>query len=128
MQDCTEHWEENASWVLVPLGSSEARDTKNVLATASRGSDRYTELCASSHEFSGTASKRDQFDVLTGRTWPNPESSRRAKHTREYVLMEFWQACAADRLVRRDAIHPHTFAQPKSGFSYTVTLMDEVEG
>ena len=32
--------------------------------------------------------KKGQFDVMTERTWPNPESSNKAKYTREYALSE----------------------------------------
>ena len=65
---------------------------------------------------------------MTGSTWPNPESSNRAKNTREYVLREFWQIFVEDRLVRREAIHAHTNAQPKSVFSYATAVIDKNEG
>ena len=49
--------------------------------------------------------KKGQFDVMTVRTWPHPESSNRAKLTREYVLNECWQIFVNDRPVRREAMH-----------------------
>ena len=73
-------------------------------------------------------SKKGQFDVLTERTWPNPETSNRAKYTREHELSEFWQIFVEDRLVRRMDTHAHTFAQSKSVFSCAMTVMNKIEG
>ena len=65
---------------------------------------------------------------MTGRTWPDPELSHKARNTREFVLLTFCQDCVADRLGRREAIPPNTVALPKSVFSYAMTVMDKVEG
>ena len=48
-----------------------------------------------------------QFDIKTGRTWPNPELSERDKNAREYVLTQFWQTFVEDRLVLGNATHTY---------------------
>ena len=68
------------------------------------------------------------LDGMTGRTWPDPGLSHKARNTREHVLVRFWQHCVADRFGRREAIPPNTLALSKSRFSYAMTVMDEVEG
>ena len=65
---------------------------------------------------------------MTGRTWPNPESSNRAKYTREHVLSEFWQIFVEDKLVLRETTHTHAHAQPKSAFSHAIAVVDKIEG
>ena len=62
-----------------------------------------------------------QFKVMTGRAWPNPECSKRGRHTREYVFDECWQIFVDDRLV-------HTNAQSKTVFSHASTVMDNIDG
>ena len=65
---------------------------------------------------------------MTSRTWPDPGLCHKARNTREYVLLRFWEDCVADRFGRREAILPNTLALPKSVFSCAMTGMDKVEG
>ena len=60
-----------------------------------------------------------QFEIKTGRAWPNLEPSERAPNTREYVLREFWQTFV-DRLVLGFATHTNKV--------HAVAVMDKIEG
>ena len=66
--------------------------------------------------------------VVTGRTWPDPGLSHKARNTREDVLLRIWQDCVADRFGRREAVPPNALAPPKSVFSYAMTVMDRKDG
>ena len=72
--------------------------------------------------------KKGQFEVVTERTWPNHEWSKRGRHTREYVWNELWQIVVGDRPVRKEVIHTQTNAQSKKVFSYAMTVMDKIDG
>ena len=80
------------------------------------------------NRISARREKKDQMDVVTRRTWPNYERSKRTWHTREYVLNEFWQIFVDDRPVHRDAINFHANVQPKAVFSYAMAVMDKISG
>ena len=66
--------------------------------------------------------------VVTGRTWPDPGLSHKARNTREDVLLRIWQDCVADRFGRREAVPLNALAPPKSVFSYAMTVMDRKDG
>ena len=96
-----------------PLGGMTALRLKEInmfLATTSEGRD-WGQACEAvplmSEEWRAMES---QFDMKTGRTWPNLEPSEKAKNTMEYVLRKFWQTFVEDRLVLDDA-HTHTHKQ-----------------
>ena len=72
--------------------------------------------------------EKDQMDFVTGRIWPNYEWSKRAWHTRDYVLNEFCQIFVDDRHVHRDAINIHANVQSKAVFSYAMAVMDKICG
>ena len=65
---------------------------------------------------------------MTGRTWPDPGLSHKARNTREDVLLRIWQDCGADRFGRREAVPPNALALQKSVFVCAMTVMDKVEG
>ena len=65
---------------------------------------------------------KTQFDEKTGRTWPNPELTERARFTREYVVRKIWQTFVDDRFDLENAI------QTNAEFSYAMTVMDKIGG
>ena len=68
------------------------------------------------------------MEVVTCITWPYHGMDHEAKKKREYVLQKMWQDCVADKFGRRDEIPPNALAEPKSVFSYAMTVMVKVDG
>ena len=63
--------------------------------------------------------------------WKNLEHhnwSQDALSARFFILNEFWHIFVHDWPVERDAVNTHANAQPKSVFSFALTLMDNVLG
>ena len=125
VQNCKNHWEDNASRVWCPFGRvysvdpgrhrrPEARDTSTFfLAAASRDViDTQADMHVPMNSTDWRA-RKCQFELMAGRTWPNPEWSKRGRHTREYVLNKLWQIFVDDKPVRRKAMHTHTNAESK---------------
>ena len=72
--------------------------------------------------------KKDQLDVTTRRIWPGRQWSKRGRHTREYVLNDFWHTFVDDRPFFAEARITETNTQSKAVFSYVMTVMDKVDG
>ena len=101
----------------------------HVLADGSRNSDRDERQCTRALRVPWRGKrKKGLLDVMTGRTWPDRGLSHRARATREYVLLRFWQDCVADRFGHREVILPNALGLPKSVFACAMTVMDKVEG
>ena len=107
----------------------EALGSKHIaffFSSGSRNSDRNTRHCTRAHECHDVATEKG----LAGgydRTSPGRGLGHKAKNTREYVLLIFWQDCVADRLGCREGNPPNTLAPPKSMFSHVMTGIDMVE-
>ena len=86
LQNCKNHRRECAPWVLGPSGGTTAPRLKTSMFWLLLVHSSFVLVPVSSVDW---RAKKGQFEVMTGRTWPNPESSNRAKYTREYVLREF---------------------------------------
>ena len=114
---------ESASWTPwwhdSPYGSREVNMFWRLLPGPVIGGEAYETVPLSSEEW---RAMKTQFDIKTGRTWPNLEPSERAKNTREYVLRQFWQTFVDDRLDLGNA------TQTKSVFFYAMAVMDKIEG
>ena len=67
-------------------------------------------------------------EVMTGRTLHYHGMDHKARRKWAYVLQKFWQDYISDKNGRRDYIPPNALAVPKTVFSYTMTVMDKVEG
>ena len=73
--------------------------------------------------------RKGLLEVMTSKTWPKHVLDHRARNTRKYVLLGFWQDRVADRFGGREPIPPNTLAPlRKSVFSYAMTVMEKVEG
>ena len=72
--------------------------------------------------------KKDKMEGATGGTWTELEWSRRPLQLREYASREFWEIFVDDRPFRRDSCFKHANVQPKTVFSYAMTVMDKISG
>ena len=72
--------------------------------------------------------RKGSMEGMTDGTWHCHRMDHKAKRTRIYVLLKFWQDYISNKTSRRDNMPPNALAIPKTVFSHAMTVMDKVEG
>ena len=72
--------------------------------------------------------RKDQLEMIIGRTWERHSWSQDALGPKNFVLNEYWHIFAHDWPVERNAVNSHADAQPKSVFFHALTSTDNVLG
>ena len=92
---CLESASRTPLWHGGPCGSGEVTMFWQLLPGVVVGGQAHEVVPLTSEEWKAM---KTQFDMKTGRTWPNLEPSERAKITRDYVLRQFCLTFVDDRL------------------------------
>ena len=70
--------------------------------------------------------KRDQLDMITERTWERHSWSQDSLSARNFTLNEYWNNFVHQLQLDRFEINTHANTQPKSVFSFALTVMDKM--
>ena len=70
--------------------------------------------------------ERDQLDLMTGRSWERHNWRQDTLGARNFILNEYWNNVVHQWQLERVTVNCHANTQPKSVFSFALTVMGKV--